>query len=173
MYKNHMIARLTHARDEWELLINHVGFSRVGIGGVSGYWSVKNIVAHVMAHELYMADRLSEIARGEEFQASGTLDALETFMDEFGYPDFESPLLSADAANEWVYQKYKNIDMKELIAEELQAFDAVINQIRALSEAQLNRPGLVKQIKTATLDHYRHHGMDIKKRFKRSILRLS
>ena len=173
MYKGHLIARLTHARDEWELLINHVGSSRVAIGGVSGYWSVKNIVAHIMTHELYLADRLSEIARGREFCPCETPEALEAFMEEFGYPDFESPLLSVDAANEWVYQKYKNIDMKELIAEELQAFDAVLTQVRALSEEQLNKPGLVKKIKTATLDHYRHHGADIKKRFKRTILRLS
>jgi hypothetical protein len=173
MSKSHLITRLTQVRDEWELLINHVGYSRVAIGGVSGYWSVKNIVAHIMAHELYLADRLSELARGEEFRPCETLDALESFMEEFGYPDFESPLLSVDAANEWVYQKYRNIDMKELIAEELHAFEVINVQIRAFTEEQLNRPGLVRKIKAATIDHYRHHGADIKKRFKRSILRLS
>jgi hypothetical protein len=173
MFKQQFIARLTHSRDEWELLINHVGFSRVAIGGVSGYWSVKNIVAHIMAHEHYLADRLGEIARGEEFRPCETQDAFDTFIEEFGYPDFESPLLSADAANEWVYQKYKNIEMKELIADELHAFGSVLAQVRALSEEQLNRPGVIKRIKAATIDHYRHHGADIKKRFKRSILRLS
>jgi hypothetical protein len=173
MFKSQFIARLTHSRDEWELLINHVGFSRVAIGGVSGNWSVKNIVAHIMVHEHYLADRLAEIARGEEFRPCETQDALDSFIEEFGYPDLESPLVSLDSANEWMYHKYKNVGMKELIADELHAFESVLAQVRALSEEQLDKPGLIKRIKTGTIDHYRHHGVDIKKRFKRSILRSS
>jgi hypothetical protein len=171
MYKTRLIVRLLSARDEWELLINHVGLKRSSIGGVSGAWSVKNIIAHVMAHEHYLADRLAEIARGEAFIPCQTQETLNEFIEVYGYPDFESPLMSADAANEWVYQKYKNIEIKELIADELQAFDAILSQIRSLSEDQLNQPGVVRKIKSATLDHYRHHGADIRNRFKHSILR--
>ena len=49
MPKAQLIVRMGRARDEWEPLINHVGAMRVGIGGVSGHWSVKMIAARVIS----------------------------------------------------------------------------------------------------------------------------
>ncbi|MCJ7434789.1 MAG: hypothetical protein MUO77_14995 [Anaerolineales bacterium] len=169
--KAELIARLMHGRDEWELLINHVGAKRVGIGRISGHWSVKNIVAHISVREQYLADRLAEIARGEQFYPCDTLALLDTFMAEFGYPDFESPMISEEAANEWVYQKYKNVEMRELIADELHAFDAILAEGRAMPPEKLDQQGLINKIQATTLDHYHHHAADIKKHFIHSVLR--
>jgi len=169
--KAELIARLMRGRDEWELLINHVGAKRAGIGRISGHWSVKNIVAHIMVREQYLADRLAEIARGEPFYPCDTLALLDTFMAEFGYPDFESPMISNEAANDWVYQKYKNVEMRELVADELHAFEAILAEVRAMPPEKLNQQGLIKKIQAATLDHYHHHAADIKKHFKHSVLR--
>ena len=94
MYKTQLIVQLLHARDDWEPLINHVGLPRVGIGGVSGLWSVKDIVAHIMCREQHLADRLGEIARGETEIVCKTQSDLDAFQEEFGYPDFASPLLT-------------------------------------------------------------------------------
>jgi hypothetical protein len=171
--KAELIARLMRGRDEWELLINHVGATRIGIGRISGHWSVKNIVAHIMVHEQYLADRLAEIARGEQFYPCDTLALLDRFMAEFGYPDFESSMISEESANEWVYQKYKNVEMRELVADELHAFEAILAEVRAMPPDKLNQQGLIKKIQAATLDHYRHHAADIKKHFKHSVLRNS
>lgn len=171
MRKAQLIARMMIARDEWELLVNHVGSIRVGIGGVSGHWSVKNIVAHVMTREQHLADRLAEIARGEIRRPCETWEAFDAFLEEYGFPDFESPLISADAANELVYEKYKNAAMNELVADELNAFSALLTGVRALSEEQINDLNLGPRIKHVTVDHYRHHMADIRKRFKRTLLR--
>jgi hypothetical protein len=169
--KAELIARLMHARNEWELLVNHVGAPRIGIGQISGHWSVKNIVAHIMVREQYLADRLAEIARGEQFYPCDTLALLDTFMAEFGHPDFDSPMISEESANEWVYQKYKNVEMKELVADELHAFESILTEVRAMPPEKLDRQGLINRIQAATLDHYRHHAADIKKHFKHSVLR--
>lgn len=169
--KAELITRLMRGRDEWELLVNYVGAARIGIGGISGHWSVKSIVAHVMVREQYLADRLAEIARGEQFYPCETLALLDTFTAEFGYPDFESPMISEETANDWVYQKYKNIEMRELVADELYAFAAILAEVRAMPQEKLNQQGLIKKIQAATLDHYRHHAADIKKHFKHSVLR--
>jgi hypothetical protein len=171
--KAELIARLMRGRDEWELLINHVGARRVGISRISGHWSVKNIIAHITVREQYLADRLAEIARGEQFYPCDTLALLDTFMAEFGYPDFESPMISEESANEWVYQKYKNVEMRELVADELHAFEAILAEVRAMPPEKLNQQGLIKKIQATTLDHYRHHAADIKRHFKHSVLRNS
>src|SRR5574340_63513 len=143
MHKAQLIVQVLRARDEWEPLINHVGLSRVGIGGVSGYWSVKNIVAHVMCREQHLADRLHEIARGEPELVCTSSEDLEAFIEEFGFPDFASPLLAEDSANEWVFNKYKNIAMNEMIADEIHAFDCLLDGMRQVSEEKLNDLGLV------------------------------
>lgn len=173
MRKAQLLARMMIARDEWELLVNHVGSIRVGIGGVSGHWSVKNIVAHVMTREQHLADRLAEYARGEPCRPCGNWEAFDAFIEEFGFPDFDSPLISQDAANELVYEKYKNAAMNELVADELNAFSAVLAGVRALTEEQLDEFNLAPKIKQVTIDHYRHHMADIRKRFKRTLLRQS
>jgi hypothetical protein len=167
MRKSYLIARMLRSRDEWEALINHVGLLRVGIGGVSGRWSVKNIVAHVMSREQHLADHIAMIARGEPRRVCTTQPALEGFFEEFGYPDFDSPLLSEDAANEWVFQKYRNAAMNEVVADELHAFDALLAAVRSLPEHQLEELGLIHRILHVTCEHYRLHGGDIRKRFKR------
>ena len=52
MRKRLFIKRLLVKRDAWETLINRVGFARLNaMPGVCGSWSVKDILAHVMARQ--------------------------------------------------------------------------------------------------------------------------
>ena len=169
MYKVQLIVQVMRARDEWEPLINHVGLPRVGIGGVSGPWSVKDIVAHIMCREQHLADRMCEIARGEPEIVCHTLSDLEAFMEEFRYPDFASPLMSESEADDWVFRKYRSVPMNEVVADELHAFESLMTALRQISEDTLNERGLVRRIKQATIEHYRDHGADIRKRFKRPL----
>ncbi len=169
MYKAQLIVQMLHARDEWELLINHVGLPRVGIAGVCGLWSVKDTVAHIFCREQHLADRLGEIARGEPEIVCHTASDLEAFLEEFGYPDFASPLMSEAEADDWVFHKYRNVPMNELVADELHAFEALLAAVRQLSEERLNEGGLARRVKGATLEHYREHGAEIRKRFKRPL----
>jgi len=169
MEKSRLIIQMMRARDEWERLINHVGLTRVGIGRVSGAWSVKDIVAHVMSHEQHLADRLTECARGEPTQRCTTQTMLDAFAGEFGYPDFDSPLLSEDAADEWVFQKYRNAPMNEVVADELHAFDCLLAAVRSIPEARLMELGLVPKVLAVTVEHYRQHGAEIRKHFKHPV----
>ena len=57
-------------RDKFELLLNRVGYTRrMTLKGVSGKWSIKDILAHVFAYEQYIADRMNEILHGEDIHA--------------------------------------------------------------------------------------------------------
>ena len=165
MRKQRLLHRLQDERQHWELLINYVASSRMGIGCVAGTWAVRDIIAHIVAQEQYLADRLAEIARGESFSICQTQDELDTFMEEYGYPDFQSPILQADIANDWVVYKYKSVSNGDLVALELHAFDAIIEALSTLTEYQLEEHNMFKLIAHYTYEHYNEHAADIRKRF--------
>jgi hypothetical protein len=171
MRKFDFLTRLLNERQNWELLINFVASSRMGIGCVTGTWAVRDILAHIVAQEQYIADRLSEIARGEPFYISRTQDELDTFLEEYSYPDFESPLLKQDIANDWVVNKYKSIANPDLIALELNAFIAIWDNLQGLTGGQLSDNNLYEIVARYTYEHYNEHATDIRKRFRSPVNR--
>jgi hypothetical protein len=156
--------RLMRERDKFELLLNRVGFSRrMTMKGVSGNWSIKDILAHVLAYEQYIVDRLEEIRHGETYTPCRTQAALDAFREEFGYPDFGSPLLDGDAPNAWIVDKYKNIPLDEIVANEIQAFTAILGALEHIPEETLNRHDLFERVANHTYKHYREHSADIRR----------
>src|SRR5574342_41897 len=124
--KEIFLARLMQERDKFEQLLNRIGYTRrMTLNGVSGKWSIKDILAHILAYEQYIADRMNEILHDETYIPCKTQNALDAFLDAFGYPDFGSPLLNEDAPNEWVTEKYKNVSLDDVIAQEIQAIETI------------------------------------------------
>lgn len=171
MRKSQILARLRDEREKWEQAVNFTGTSRFGIGGVCGQWSVREILAHITAREQYMADRLEEILHGTSLPTCQTQDELDTFLEEFGYPDFESPILPGDKANEWAVLKYRNQPFNDLVDFELHVFAELYENIITLSEEQLNGQNLVERLAQFTYKHYRQHTADIHRRFKAPLKR--
>jgi len=171
MKKIHFVNRLQNERQNWELLINYVASSRMGIGCVTGTWAVRDILAHIVAQEQYLADRLAEIMRGEISTACRTQDELDTFLEEFGYPDFESSLLNQEIANDWVVNKYKSFANPDLVALELDAFNAIWERIQNMTGQQLRENNLYERIARYTYAHYNEHAADIRKRFQSPVKR--
>jgi len=163
MSKRQFISKLLHERDKFELLLNRVGFTRrMTLKGVAGNWSIKDIVAHIAAYEQYIGDRLNEILHGETYVPRKTHNALDAFIDEFGYPDFGSPLLDDDTANAWVFEKYRNISLEDIVAQEIQAFNAIVAALEALSEDMIKRHNLLDRVADNTYHHYQEHIRDIR-----------
>ena len=162
--KEIFLARLMHERDKFELLLNRVGYTRrMTLKGVSGKWSIKDMLAHILAYEQYIADRLNEILHGEEYVPCRTQNALDAFLDEFGYPDFGSALLDDDGPNEWVVQKYKNVSLDDVVSQEIQAFSAIIASLEKLPDEMMQRHHLYDRVANNTFRHYREHGAEIKR----------
>ena len=163
MSKNQFITRLLHERDKFELLLNRIGFTRrMTMKGVSGNWSIKDIIAHIWAYEQYIADRLNEILHGEVYTPCKTQNALDAFLDEFGYPDFGSPLLDDDKPNAWVFEKYRNIPLEEIVAQEIQAFTSIVSALEAMPEDLIKRHNILDRVAENTYQHYREHMRDIR-----------
>jgi hypothetical protein len=164
MRKRQFIKRLLAKRDEWEALINQVGFARLNtLAGVCGIWSVKDIVAHIMSYEQYIADRVAEITHGEMYAPAENQSQLDTFLARFGYPDFGSPLLDDDGPNAWIVEKYRNVPMEEVVAQEMNAFQAIINGLEALSEEQIIQHRLIERVAENSYEHFYEHARDIKR----------
>ena len=164
MYKKLFLSRLLWERDKFELLVNRVGFvRRLTLKGVVGKWSVKDILAHILTYEQFMADRMEEISRGEVYLPCKTQTALDEFLEEHGYPDFGSPLLDEESPNAWVIEKYRNVSLEDIVIQELNAFAAVMSLLEAMSESTIEQHNLYERIANNTYKHYRNHSHDIRR----------
>jgi len=158
------LQRLQRERDKFELLLNQVGFSRhMTTKGVSGSWSIKDILAHIFSYEQYIADRIEEIRNGREYTPSKTHNALDAFLLEHGYPDFGSPLLDDDGPNAWVVEKYRNVSLEDVVAQETNAFSAIISALKNMPENLITQHNLFERVANKTYHHYREHIADIKR----------
>lgn len=163
MTKKQFIDKLMRERDKFELTLNRVGYTRrMTLKGVTGKWSIKDILAHILAYELYIADRMNEILHGQEYTPCKTQSALDAFIEEFGYPDFGSPLLDDDAPNAWVVEKYKNVSLEDVVAQEIQAFSSIVTMLETMPQKLIDAHNLFDRIANNTFKHYREHLRDIR-----------
>jgi hypothetical protein len=158
------VARLLRERDKFELLLNRVGYTRrMTLKGVVGKWSVKDILAHIWAYEQYIADRMQEILHNQPYTPCKTQTALDAFLDEFGYPDFGSPLMDDDSPNEWIIARYKNVSLEDLIAQELQAFSSIVSAFEQMPNEMILRHNIQNRVIKHTYEHYCEHIREIKR----------
>jgi hypothetical protein len=163
MTRKPFIEKLLHERDRFELTLNRVGYTRrMTLKGVSGKWSIKDVLAHILSYELYIADRMNEIMHGEAYIPCKTRTALDAFLDHFGYPDFGSPLLDDDAPNEWVVGRYKNVPLEDVVAQEIQAFNTIVELLEKMPEKMIAEHHLLDRVANNTYKHYREHLRDIR-----------
>ena len=164
MNKKLFISRLLRERDKFEILVNRIGFTRrLTLKGVVGKWSVKDILAHILAYEQYMADRMQEIAQNEPYIPAKTQTALDAFLDEFGYPDFGSPLLDDDVPNNWVVEKYRNVSLEDMVTQELSAFASIVALLETMTEETIEQHNIYERVANNTYKHYREHIRDIRR----------
>ena len=161
--KDIFLARLVRERDKFELLINRIGFTRrLAIPGVVGKWSTKDLLAQVLVYEQYIADRMYEIMQGEPYSPSRTQNALDAFLDQYGYPDFGSPLLDDETPMEWVVDKYRTVSLEDIITQELNAFASIIASLEKMTEETIGKHGLYERIAANTYKRYRELSRDIR-----------
>lgn len=156
MNKTILFERLQHERDQFELLLNRLGFARrLTMKGVTAHLTVKDLFADVLAHEQFIADRLSEILHGEVYAPSASFTALENFQRQYGYPDYESPLLDKDTPNPFVTDLYANIEFDELVSQELAVYSSIEESFLKLTHHECLDHDLFHRIAEHTYRPYR------------------
>ncbi|MFT3893437.1 MAG: hypothetical protein QM730_17555 [Anaerolineales bacterium] len=164
MTKKQFLTKLMHERDKFELLLNRVGYTRrMTMKGVAGKWSIKDVLAYILAYEQFIADRMAEIIHGTPYIPCRTQIALDAFLDEFGYPDFGSPLLDEMNPRELIVEKYKNVSLDDIITQDLQAFSSIVASLERMSEETIERHSLYDRIGKHTYQLYRNHATEIKR----------
>lgn len=162
--KDVFLARLMRERDRLELIVNRLGFTRqIAIPGVLGKWSIKDMLAHLLGYEQYIADRMEEILSGEIHVPCKTQAALDAFLNEFGYPDFGSPLVDDHAPGDWVIERYRNVSLEEVVAQEIHAFASILSALEKMDEETLERHSILERVADNTYKHYRVHIRDIRR----------
>lgn len=156
MNKTILLDRLQNERDQFELLLNRIGFSRqLTMRGVAGGLTVKDLLAEVLAHEQFIADRLSEILHGEAYAPSASFTALDNFQRLFGYPDFESSLMEKGKPLQMILEAYKNIEFDEIVSQELALHTNIIDSLEKLSHHQFLDHDLYQRVPEHTYRPYR------------------
>lgn len=162
MNKLIFIPRLQRERDKFEILLNRVGFKRqMTMKGVWGGLSIKDILADVLTREQFISDRLEEILHGETYTTSTSYTALENFQRDYGYPDYESPLIEKEKLNQQVTDKYRNIGVDDIVEQELATFSNIFTALEKLSHDQCLDHDLYYRIGEHTYKSYRRAGVEI------------
>lgn len=169
MNKTILLERLQNERDSFELLLNHIGFTRqLTIKGVAGRLSIKDLLADVFSREQFLADRLTEILHNETYAPSASFTALERFQTQYGYPDYESPLTDMEKPDQRVLEKYKTVALEEIVAQELAAFSNIFAAAARLTHHQYLDHNLYHRIAEHTYRSYRRMGSAIRRWLKKT-----
>lgn len=162
--KDIFLARLLRERDKLELIVNRIGFTRqIAMPGVLGKWSIKDMLAHLLGYEQYIADRMVEILHGETYSPCQTQNALDAFLEHFGYPDFGSSLLDDEDPSTWVIEKYRNVSLEDVVTQEIQAFASIVAALEKMNEEIITSHNLYERVASNTYKHYRVHIRDIRR----------
>jgi hypothetical protein len=106
----------------FERLINAVGVSRTEQPGVSGQYSVKDIVVHITAYERALVNWLKDAGAGKVY--------VDPVLD---HPD-------VDARNSLVYEASKDRAASEVLADFHRTFDELVQCVGTFTEEELNDP---------------------------------
>lgn len=160
MTKAALLQTLRAHRDRWDALLDSVGADRMLEPGVTGRWSVKDVISHVTAYERWLVDWLTAAAQHK-----------------FPQP---SPLDDADIQrrNERVYQLSRALPLHEVTRDARATFGALLKSVEQLPEEYVTDPkaaewfmtpywGSVKTVPEAVMnlsaEHYAQHAPAIER----------
>lgn len=153
---------LDDIRSEWLLLgqtLNRLSEEQVLTPGVTGKWSVKDILAHIVAWEKVLMDRIEGVLTGQSLK----------------YP----PIMNnddVDLFNKLAFLENRERPLSAVQLEFRNLYSGLLSVLEALDEAILTRPvpwdwasedlRLWHIIIANTSDHYQEHRLEIEKFFK-------
>ena len=145
MDKATVLKTLTETRAAWEALLAQIDEEQMQRPGVTGKWSVKDVIAHVS----WCAREIAPVLRTHILAGSDLWN------------------LSEDESNEIVYQQNKDRPLYDIINEERQAYTDLLEAVQTLSDEDLTDPHRFKNmpeewipwqlIAGNSFNHYKDH----------------
>jgi hypothetical protein len=147
--KSELLNKLREKRAEWDAAVAQVASDRMTQAGAQGEWAAKDIVMHLAYYERWMADRMHEQLRGENY--------IPTELD----------MMHFDARNEIVFQRNRGRALEDVMAESRRAFQDILSAVEAHTEAFLFQPHqfegapgpviIADMLRSEVYDHYAQH----------------
>jgi len=148
--KGAFLQALRTGRAQWEALLEEVGENRMTQAGVSGEWSVKDIIAHVTWHEREMV---------------GVLQARALVGSDLWN-------LPTDERNAVIFEQNRHRPLDEVLTEARQVYPQLLAEVEGLVEQELIDPGRFRHmpaewqpwkiIADNSYAHYQQHIPDIR-----------
>jgi hypothetical protein len=158
MTKAELLATLAAEFAKLEEYVAAVGQDRMAIGGVSGMYSMADLIAHLEAYSRALVTWLAEAQAGRV------------------YVDPVVDLPDLDARNAAIYEANKERGAAEVLARYRQTWDALLRRVESLTEDQLTNEELAawfvvprwqrkqplwKCIANDTYEHHQQHWPDL------------
>jgi hypothetical protein len=164
MNKTLFLERLQKERDTFEILLNRVGFTRqMTMKGVLGSLSVKDLLADILTREQFIGDRLNEVLHDVGYMPGSTHNDVFNFEKTYGYPDYESSLVSKQKIDHLVIHKHKNIALDEIVSQELTAYSGILASFEKLTHDQCLDHDLYHRVAEHTYRPYHRMSTEIRR----------
>ena len=121
MKKSELLNGLQEEYQQWEVLLDQIGPARMDQPGVTGHWSIKDIVAHLTGYWRQTVTRLQAAQRGEP-------DAP---------PPWPAHLQTDDEVNAWIYESTHGRSVREILDESHHVFQQLLTTIEDLPDKVL------------------------------------
>jgi hypothetical protein len=124
MQKSELLSGLQEEYQQWAALLDQIGEARMDQGGVTGHWSIKDIVAHLTGWRRRTVARLQAAQRGEPDPP----------------PPWPAHLQNDDEINAWIYESNHGRSVREVLDESHQVFQQIPAAIEGLPDQVLKDP---------------------------------
>jgi hypothetical protein len=133
MNKTELLAGLRAENKAWEALLDQIGQARMDQPGVTGSWSIKDIVAHLAGWRRRTVARLQAASEaGQDPRSHGEAER------SLPWP---AHLQTDDEINAWLYDTNRNRPIHEVLDDSRQVFQQLAAAIESFPEAELMDPG--------------------------------
>ena len=153
MTKEDILNDLRSARAEWDELIAQLSEAHMTQTVMAGYWSAKDVIAHLSAVDQWNVNALRAHARGEP-------------------PALDEQLMELEERNRSHYERNRQRPLDEILQDSQHIFQQLIELVQAESDEYLTQPQTFenllepivvgKSLHEACADHYRHHMTDVR-----------
>ena len=122
MKKSELLNGLQEEYQKWKALLDQIGPARMDLPGVTGHWSIKDIVAHLTGWRRRTVARLQAAQRGE----------LEP------PPPWPANLQTDDEINAWIYEANHERSVGEVLDESHQVFQQLLTAVEGSPDTPEN-----------------------------------
>jgi hypothetical protein len=152
--KSHILAALSEELEAWEALLAELNEEQITAPMSPSHWSIKDVVAHVMAWQQRSIARVAAALSGEEPQFPGWPTA---------EPDSEE---TTEQTNAWIYQTYRHQPWPRIHRSWRAGFQRFLQLSAQVSERDLLDSGRYSSwldghplafILIASYDHHQEH----------------